>query len=236
MNYRVNSFNKNNDATRMLKILNVNPGIRISRKFGYARVSTDDQDLSLQLNALNEYGVHSVYQEKVSAASSRRPEFEKMLKAARGGDTIVVWKLDRLARSVKKLWEIVEQLERDGIELVVLTEQVDTKTASGRMLTNILGSLAQFEREQIQERTIAGIEAKRRAGHVFGRRHAIKDDPKRLEIMQAYVDGGGDLMTIHPNDALKMLNEAYTKARRIKSPETFRRWRREGFPGIEKPE
>lgn len=202
-----------------------------TRTVGYARVSTEEQDLSLQINALMEAGCDGVIEEKMSGKSMQRPGVEKLQKVLREGDTLVIWKLDRLGRSVKGLLNFLDWMKDNGIELRVLTEQIDTTTPSGRMVTTVMAALAQMERELTAERTRSGIEAKRRAGHIFGRRHSIKDNPKRLAAFLPYIESG-EAMTMRPAEALRVLNAADPRGRKITSEETFRRWRRDGFPGV----
>lgn len=137
---------------------------------GYARVSTADQDLRLQLEAFKKEGVTKIFKEKVSGAKADRPELDKMLEYAREGDTIVVWKLDRLARSLRQLIEIVDDLSKRGIGFKVLTgAPIDTTSPHGKLVFGIFGALAEFEREQTLERVEAGLAAARAAGRVGGR-------------------------------------------------------------------
>ncbi len=131
---------------------------------GYARVSTVDQDLALQRDALAEAGCKHVYTEQLSGAVTDRPELREALKFARSGDTLVVWKLDRLARSVKQLIETVEKLRSRDIGFRSLTEAIDTTTARGRFVFHMYSALAEFERSLIRERTQAGLVAARRIG------------------------------------------------------------------------
>ena len=135
---------------------------------GYARVSTDDQDLSLQVSALEEAGCERIYSDKKSGKDMRRPGWRKCRMDLRGGDTLVVWKLDRLGRSLVDLVETVAEFRDEGIGLVVVTQSIDTRTAAGRFMFNILASLAEMERELISERTKAGIEQARERGFVPG--------------------------------------------------------------------
>ena len=136
---------------------------------GYARVSTQDQNPDLQLDALKAVGCERVFVEKASGAQRERPELKAALHYVRAGDTIVVWKLDRLARSLKQLIETVELLASREIGLRSLTESIDTTTAGGKLVFHIFGSLAEFERSIIRERTTAGLEAARSRGRVGGR-------------------------------------------------------------------
>lgn len=136
---------------------------------GYARVSTRSQDLQLQLDALKEYGAERTYTEKVSGTAHERPEFEKMLDTLRPGDTVVVYSLSRLGRSLKQLIQITEHFDNSGVNLVSLTDQIDTSTSVGKSLFHLMGSLAQFERDLISDRTKAGLEAARARGRQGGR-------------------------------------------------------------------
>lgn len=138
-------------------------------KIGYARVSTQDQRLELQLDDLKNYGCEQIYKEKVSGRSKERPQLIKMIGQLRKGDVVVVWKLDRLGRSLKDLIELVSAFREQGVEFVSLKDGIDTGTATGRFAFNIFASLAEFEREIIKERTMAGLEAARTRGRRGGR-------------------------------------------------------------------
>jgi DNA invertase Pin-like site-specific DNA recombinase len=140
---------------------------------GYARVSTQDQDPSLQLYALKGAGSEKVYQEKASGAQRERPELLAALTYMRKGDTLVVWRLDRLARSIKQLIETVEGLGDKGIGFRSLTEAIDTTTSGGKLVFHIFAALAEFERGIIRERTIAGLVAARARGRKGGRPPAL---------------------------------------------------------------
>ncbi len=140
---------------------------------GYARVSTQDQDLALQLDALRAAGCERLYTEKASGAQRDRPELKAALDYMRPGDTLVVWRLDRLARSLKQLIETVEALEPRGMGLRSLTEAIDTTTSGGRLVFHIFAALAEFERSIIRERTVAGLAAARARGRTGGRPPAL---------------------------------------------------------------
>ena len=208
--------------------------LKNSYRVGYARVSTEDQDLSLQISALEKSGVDVIIEEKFSGASMDRRGIAELKDGLRPGDTLVVWRLDRLGRSVKGILNFIDWLNENEVELDVLTEQVDTKTPSGRLVTTVLAALAQMERELTAQRTRDGMQAKKAAGHVFGRKHAIVGNAKRIAAMAPYIESG-EVFTMHPDDALEVLNAA-DPSRKIKSAETFRRWRREGFPGYQSPD
>lgn len=138
-------------------------------KLGYARVSTQDQSLDLQIDALKAAGCDEIYCEKVSGMKDDRPELERLLAYARPGDTLVIYKLDRLGRSTKRLLELAEELDRRGIELVSIRDQIDTSTAVGKAMFRMLMVLAEMERDIIVERTRAGLEAARARGRKGGR-------------------------------------------------------------------
>ncbi|UEA22805.1 recombinase family protein [Mycobacteroides abscessus subsp. abscessus] len=141
---------------------------------GYARVSTVEQNVALQLDALQAAGVEKVFvDEGVSGSVSSRPELDRCMEVLRSGDTLVVWRLDRLARSLKNLLELVESLSTRGIHLRSLTEAIDTSSASGRLILSVFGALAEFERSLIIERTQAGLAAARARGARIGRPTAM---------------------------------------------------------------
>ncbi len=136
---------------------------------GYARVSTDDQDTRLQIDALKRAGCEKIYEERASGSSTDRPELAKAVAHGRKGDIVVVWKLDRLGRSLPHLIDTVHSLEERKIGFRSLTDNIDTTTAGGRMIFHVMGALAQFERDLIRERTNAGLKAARERGNVGGR-------------------------------------------------------------------
>lgn len=148
---------------------------------GYARVSTADQTLSLQQDALNAAGCVRVFADTTSGAATARPGLDAALDYVRAGDTLVVWRLDRLGRSLRHLLETVQHLEAREIGFRSLTEQIDTTTSSGRLIFHIFASLAEFERALIRERTQAGLAAARARGRKGGRpRAAALQDAKKL--------------------------------------------------------
>lgn len=145
------------------------PKERVSQLIGYARVSTDAQTTALQRDALNAAGCDRIFEEKESGAKRSRPQLEAALEQTVRGDTLVVWKLDRLGRSLRDLLDVSESLRERGIALRSLTEHIDTSTAAGKMLYAVLGAVAQFERDVLRERTIAGIRAAVARGERLGR-------------------------------------------------------------------
>jgi DNA invertase Pin-like site-specific DNA recombinase len=158
---------------------------------GYARVSTVDQNLGLQRDALTEAGCTRLFTEQLSGAVTDRPELQQALQFARSGDTLVVWKLDRLARSVKQLIDTVEKLRTRGIGFRSLTEALDTTTAQGRLVFHMFSALAEFERSLILERTQAGLAAARRRGLTGGRPPKLSaEDIEVAKTMLANLDIG----------------------------------------------
>lgn len=143
---------------------------------GYARVSTQDQNPQLQLDALTQAGCEKVFVEKASGAQRDRPELKAALEFLRPGDTLVVWKLDRLARSLKQLIETVESLEQQEMGFRSITEAIDTTTSGGRLVFHIFGALAEFERSIIRERTLAGLASARARGRMGGRPRGLSDE------------------------------------------------------------
>lgn len=142
----------------------------MNQRIGYARVSTDDQNLDLQRDALRLAGVESIYEETASGKSAARLELDHCLKALRSGDTLVVWRLDRLGRSLSDLVHIVAELKEKGIGFESITEKIETISATGRLVFHVFAALAEFERNLIRERTQAGLAAARARGRAGGRK------------------------------------------------------------------
>lgn len=158
-------------------------------KIGYARVSTGDQSLGLQVDALVAAGCRRVFRDKgISGASARRPALDQLIAAARAGDVIVVWRLDRLGRSLPHLIGLIADFRMRGVGFVSLCEAIDTDTASGRLLFHVMGALAEFERALISERTRAGMAAARRRGAKLGRPRRLA--PQEVETALAVYGAG----------------------------------------------
>lgn len=156
---------------------------------GYARVSkSDDQTNTLQARALRAAGCRRVFEEAASGGRWDRPELHRMLDHLRKGDTVVVWKLDRLSRSLKDVLHIMERIARVGAGFRSLTENIDTTTPAGRMMMQMVASFAEFERAMIRERTSAGLAAARAEGRIGGRRKKL-DAAKRQEIAESVISG-----------------------------------------------
>lgn len=142
---------------------------------GYARVSTEDQELRLQLDALHAAGCWNIWQEKRSATRGKRPELEKAIADLRPGDTLVVWKLDRLARNARELYARLDQINAAGAQFKSLQENFDFTTAMGQFVLGILGLVAQLEAQMTSQRTSAGMQALKARGHLLGARPKLSD-------------------------------------------------------------
>lgn len=153
-------------------------------KIGYARVSTAGQDTAIQIDALKNASCESIYEETASG----RTELEQCLKSLRRDDILVVWKLDRLGRSLQHLLQIINNLEERGVGFISLTESINTTTSTGKLIFNIFSSLAEFERALIKDRVIAGLESARKKGRVGGRPLALNE--KQLQLAIAMFNGG----------------------------------------------
>jgi len=157
---------------------------------GYVRVSTDDQNLNLQKDALLKFGIdaRNIFEDKTSGSKDKRVGLDKAIEFLQEGDTLVVWKLDRLGRSLAHLINVITSLKEKSISFISITEGMDTTTASGELFFHIFGALAQFERSLIQERVKAGLEAAKKRGVTGGRPRAIGDE-KLLVIKEALSNG-----------------------------------------------
>ena len=155
-------------------------------KIGYARVSTKDQNLELQIEALEKAGCEKIYQEKISGATKNRPELDKMIEQFRKGDELYIWRLDRLGRSLKHIIDMVLSLNEKGIIIKGIVDGVDTSTINGRLFLNLMASLAEYERELIRERTNAGLQSARARGRTGGRpKGYAKETISKLIIMRS---------------------------------------------------
>ena len=152
-------------------------------KIGYARVSTVEQDLNLQLDALESAGCERIYQEKLSGASRKRPQLEEMLDHLRVDDEVVVWKLDRPARSLKDLVQLVNEIQERGASFRSLQDQIDTSSVHGKFTFHLFAALAEFERDIIRERTMAGLQAARARGRVGGRPKGLSQKAEHTAII-----------------------------------------------------
>ena len=155
---------------------------------GYARVSTGDQDTALQIDALRKAGCEKLFEDKASGVKTDRPGLAEAIRYARDGDTLTVWKLDRLGRSMKHLIEIITELEARGVGFRSITENIDTTTSGGRLVFHLFGALAQFERDLIRERTRAGLRAAEERGRRGGRQAAVT--PEKLAKARQHLAAG----------------------------------------------
>ena len=162
-------------------------------KIGYARVSTQEQELALQLDALEAAGCAKIYQEKITGATRERPQLQALLAHLREGDVVVIWKLDRLARSLKDLVEIVNEMQDKGAELRSLQDQIDTTTPHGKFTFHVFAALTEFERDIIRERTKAGLAAARARGRKGGRPKGLTKKAQHTAIITEKLYLEGDL-------------------------------------------
>lgn len=207
----------------------------MSKTFGYWRVSTPDQDPAYQIAALEKHGVDHVFGEKITGARMNRPELNKLLKVCRRGDCIVVWKMDRLGRSLKDVLITIEDMSAKGIQVKSLTEPIDTTSPMGTLIMQILLAVAQMERSLISERTKAGMQRRKEEGQRFGKPHYIRDYPKRIKAFQKLWQQD-KIKDMTGQQIVDHLNKEDPKAPKIGSPQVYYNWRRNGFPGFDTPE
>jgi DNA invertase Pin-like site-specific DNA recombinase len=167
-------------------------------KYGYARLSTENQNPAMQLAALKKAGCKTVFKDEVTGAHVNRPALTRCLKTLQTGDTLIVWKLDRLGRSLRDLITMLDGFKQQGIKFRSLTEAIDTETPTGRAMWQMIGVLAELERSLITERTRAGVKAAQKRGVKFGQKPKLT--PERLAHARKLIDQG---MT--PTDAAKMI-------------------------------
>ena len=180
---------------------------------GYARVSTQEQDNGAQLTALRAAGCARIFEEKASGGRWDRPELHRLLDHLREGDVLVVWKLDRLSRSLKDLITLLEKVQLAGAGFKSLTEAIDTTTPAGRMMMQIVGSFAEFERAMLRERTRTGLEAARKEGRIGGRRPKLT--PRQQQEILQLVDSGqrtaadaARIFNVHPSTVARLLSKS----------------------------
>ena len=155
-------------------------------QIGYARISTGDQNLDLQRDALQKAGCERIVEDTASGGKQDRDGLKRLQEQLRPGDTVVVWRLDRLGRSLRHLLELMSEFEANGIAFRSLTESIDTNTPGGKLIFHVFGALAEFERNLIRERTKAGLEAARARGRKGGRKKKL-DDRKRMLAVELYL-------------------------------------------------
>ena len=179
-------------------------------RIGYARVSTQEQDNTAQITALKDAGCELVFEEKMSGGRWDRPELHRLLGQLRKSDVVVVWKLDRLSRSLKDVLLVMEKIEKVGADFQSLTEAIDTSTPAGRMMMQIVGSFAEFERAMLKERTKSGLDSARKEGRIGGRRAKLTVQQQK-EVISLVTSGqktGADaarLFRVHPSTVVRLL-------------------------------
>ena len=179
-------------------------------RIGYARVSTQEQDNTAQIAALKAAGCGRIFEEKASAGRWDRPELHRLLDQVRPGDVLVVWKLDRLSRSLKDLLSLLDSVQAAGAGFLSLTEAIDTTTPAGRMMMQIVGSFAEFERAMLRERTRNGLQAARADGRIGGRRHKLtaRQQDEVVKLVGAGHKTAADaarLFSVHPSTVARLL-------------------------------
>lgn len=184
----------------------------MSRTIGYVRVSTVDQDPALQRNALADIGVTEIFSDTTSGANPKRPGLRDALASLEKGDTLVVWRLDRLGRSMRQLVDTADEIQHKGAHLKSMTEAIDTTSAGGRVLFHVLGALAEFERESIRERVAAGMAAAKRDGRHVGRPQLMR--PDMVAVARGMLGDGKSwaevsrLFNVSPSTLSRALNRA----------------------------
>lgn len=178
-------------------------------RIGYARVSTQDQNLDLQRDALQRVGCTEIFDEKSTGSKSARPALTAALASLKPGDILVVWRLDRLGRSLKHLIETMQELERRGIGFQSLSEGIDSKSPTGKLLFHVIGAVAEFERSLISERTRAGLQASKRRGQTLGRPRRMSS----LEVERARTLAAAGRHSLA--DIARELNAARSTVRRV---------------------
>lgn len=179
-------------------------------RIGYARVSTQDQDNAAQIDALRAAGCMRIYEEKASGGRWDRPELQRLIDQLREDDVLVVWKLDRLSRSLKDLLVLLEKVQLAGAGFQSLTESIDTTTAAGRMMMQIVGSFAEFERAMLRERTRNGLLAARSEGRIGGRRPKLTAHQQQ-EVVQMVAENkrtaadAARLFNVHPSTVARLM-------------------------------
>jgi DNA invertase Pin-like site-specific DNA recombinase len=180
---------------------------------GYARVSTQDQDTTSQIDALKAAGCVQIFQEKISGGRWNRPELHRLLEQLRKDDVVVVWKLDRLSRSLKDILSLMEKIEQVGAGFRSLTEAIDTTSPAGRMMMQMIGVFAEFERAMLRDRTRSGLEAAKKQGRFGGRRPKLQAHQQE-EIVQMVRSGNKSaadaarLFNVHPSTVSRLLTRA----------------------------
>lgn len=187
-------------------------------RIGYARVSTQEQDNGAQITALEASDCERIFEEKATGGRWDRPELHRLLDQLREGDVLVVWKLDRLSRSLKDLLTLLEKVQQAKAGFQSLTESIDTTTPAGRMMMQIVGSFAEFERAMLRERTQIGLLAARKEGRVGGRRPKLT--PRQQQEIVQLVDAGqktaadaARLFNVHPSTVARLLSKSKLAAK-----------------------
>jgi DNA invertase Pin-like site-specific DNA recombinase len=189
-------------------------------QLGYGRVSTNEQDTAAQVSALKSAGCEKIFREKASGGRWDRPELHRLLDQLRKSDVLVVWRLDRLSRSLRDVLTIMERIHEAGAGFKSLTEAIDTTTAPGRMMMQMVGVFAEFERAILRERTMAGLDAARKRGRIGGRRPKLRPQQQE-EIVSMALKGtktaadAARLFNVHPATVSRLLANAVPELIRL---------------------
>lgn len=166
-----------------------------STKYGYVRVSTKDQSWDLQVDALKKSGCQVVYCEVAKGSKENRPEWDKLFQELQSGDTLVIWKLDRMGRSLQHLTKVINELIKRNVDVISLNDPIDTTTAQGKLMFNMFASLAEFEKDLIRERTMAGLDSARARGRQGGRPKGLSEKAKRTACVAEVLYNQKELTT-----------------------------------------
>jgi DNA invertase Pin-like site-specific DNA recombinase len=194
-------------------------------RIGYARVSSNEQDTTAQVSALKTAGCERIFREKATGGRWNRPELQRLLDHLRKGDVLVVWKLDRLSRSLRDVLTIMKRIQEAKAGFRSLTEAIDTTTPAGRMMMQMIGSFAEFERAMLRERTRAGLESARAEGRIGGRRPKLLP-PQQTEVLKMVTTGkktaadAARLFNVHPATISRLLARAGGEVAVGKAPRT----------------
>jgi DNA invertase Pin-like site-specific DNA recombinase len=206
--------------------------------YGYARVSTEEQNLDLQMDALRAAGIpdNRIFTEKLSGKTTKRPKLELVRKVMRAGDGLVVWRMDRIGRNTIEVIQFIDALAKDQILFRSLSEQIDLTSPMGRFMVTIFAGLAQWERDMIAARTSAGMAAARARGVRMGPKHLILDCPKRFaKFIELWKSGDIPDGTLSAREIAATLNAVEgSKLPKMKSHTSYANWKARGFNGFNK--
>lgn len=202
------------------------------RMFGYVRVSTEDQNMNLQIDAMHKAGLTDdmIFSEYRSGKNMDRPQWKKLMRALRPGDCVVVWKMDRMGRTMMGVLKAIEDFNKRGVHLKVLRDSIDTTTPMGACMMHVSMAFAQLERDMIAERTKAGVASAKERGVKFGRQHYILSHPRRLKRYHELAVSG-ELRDMSAFEIVTEMNATDAKARQYSTDQSYKNWAGKGYPG-----